>query len=237
MRTTRDTLLGGRVTLEQPATGFRAGHDSILLAASLPDIGRAGALEIGCGAGGALLPAVWRLVRTDFVGLEIDGALADLARRGVESNGFGPRCEIVQGDAGALPRDWENRFDLVFSNPPFFAPGQTSNPGEGKAGAYVESVSLDAWIKAMAFAARPKGWIVLIHRAAELAGVLATLDRLAGELTVLPVRARAGNDAKRVLVRARKGLRRGPVRLLDGLELDDAARMKTAMAGGALEWR
>lgn len=237
MKTTRDTLLGGRVQIEQPVKGFRAGHDSILLAASLPDIEIGSALELGCGAGGALLPAVWRLSGASFVGLELDADMADLARRGVALNAFEDRCEILEGDAAARPADWEDRFDLVFSNPPFFAPGTASAPGDGKAGAYVESLTLDAWVKAMVFAARPKGWIILIHRAAELAGLMSALDRRAGEIAVLPIRPSAGAEAKRVLVRARKGLRPGPVRLLDGLELDDQAQIEAIMAGGALEWR
>lgn len=236
MSVTEDRLLGGRVTLFQPEKGFRAGTDSVLLAASLPDIGAGAALELGCGAGGALLPAAWRLGGAHFTGLERDQAMADLARRGIAANAFEGRCEILTGEADDLPSAWENRFDLVFSNPPYFAGGAASKPGEGRVGAYVESLPLDAWIKAMVFAARPKAWIVLIHRAAELAGLLTALDRRAGEITVLPVRPGPAREAKRVLVRARKGLRRGPVRLLDGLELDDPARMDAVMAGGALDW-
>lgn len=233
--TTRDTLLGGRVWIEQPEKGFRAGTDSILLAASLPH--QASALEVGCGAGGALLPAAWRLHQAHITGMEIDAEMAALARTNLKLNQFAGRCEIVEADITAIPAGWENRFELVFSNPPFFAPGTASAPGEGKAGAYVESVALNNWIRLMLFACQPKGHVVLIHRAAELAGILTSLDRRAGEITILPVRPRAGAEAKRVLVRARKGLRRGPVRLLDGLELDDAARLHAVMAGGALEWR
>ena len=234
MKTTLDTLLGGRIQIEQPAEGFRAGTDSILLAASLPEVDLA--LEAGCGAGGVLLPAAWRLSGTRFIGLERDACMAGLARRGVSLNSFDPRCEIEAGDLADLPGDWENRFDLVFSNPPFFEPGRISAPSEGRAAAYLESLSTDDWVKQMLFAARPKGWIVIIHRAAELATLLAALDRRAGEITVLPIRPRAGVPAKRVLVRARKALRRGPVTLLDGLELDDGDRLGAIMSGAALEW-
>lgn len=234
MKTTRDTLLGGRVSIEQPADGFRAGTDSILLAASLPEVDLA--LEAGCGAGGALLPAAWRLGKTRFVGLERDAEMAELARASVALNGFDARCEIETGNLADLPKAWENRFDLVFSNPPFFEPGRTSAPGAGKEAAYLESLTTEDWIGRMLFAARPKGWLVVIHRAAELAGLLTALDRRAGEITVLPIRPRAGAPAKRVLIRARKGLRRGPVTLLDGLELDHAERLDSVMAGKSLDW-
>ena len=53
----------------------------------------------------------------------------------------------------------------------------------------------------------------------ELARILAIIERQTGEITVQPVHAYPGADAKRVLVRARKGLRSGPMRLLEPLYL------------------
>jgi len=233
---TEDALLGGKVTLFQPARGFRAGLDSILLAASLPS-GKQTALEIGCGCGGAVLPAAWRLQETAFTGLEIDPAMATLATRGAEANGWADRVQIEIGNA----RDWaqmrENTYDFVFSNPPYFEPGTSSAPGEGKTAAYTESLPLDAWIKAMLFAAKPRAPVILIHRAAELASILEPLNKQAGEITVLPIHSKPGEDAKRVLVRARKGLKRGPVKLLAGLDAAPGNKALTAIeAGGALEW-
>jgi len=243
MSHTRDTFLSGRVSVFQPAKGFRAGTDSVLLAAAL-DAGAAGeALELGCGAGGALLPAAWRAAQMQFTGLERDAAMAALARRGVAENGLEGRVEIIQGDAGALAQDWNSRFDLVFSNPPFFAEGTIKPPGEGKTAAYVESLALKDWLDAMLFALRPKGTLIIIHRAAELARILALIERRTGEITVLPVRPHPGTDAKRVVVRARKGLRSGPMRLLAGIDLFETkggavSEQMAAVAdeGAELDW-
>jgi len=95
---TNDAFLDGRVRVFQPRKGFRAGTDSVLLAAAIdPDLtGRA--LEIGCGAGGALLPACACLPGLSFTGLERDASMASLARRGVAENDIGGRVEIVDGD-------------------------------------------------------------------------------------------------------------------------------------------
>jgi len=71
----------------------------------------------------------------------------------------------------------------------------------------------------MLFALRPKGTFLMIHRAAELARILSLLERQAGDICVLPIRSFSGADAKRVIVRARKGLRPGPMRLLAGIDL------------------
>ena len=234
--TTQDTVYQGRVTLVQPAAGFRAGFDSLALAAALPEMAGGAALELGCGCGGALLPAAFRLSGVGFTGVEQSAEIAQLARAGAELNGFGARVSIETGEASAFVQGQENRFDLVFANPPYFEPGKISAPGEGKAGAYIESLPLEGWVKAMLFAAKPRAPVVMIHRAAELARLLAQLDRQAGEITVLPLASKAGEPARRVLVRARKGLKRGPLTLLAPLvtHLEDGSA-RTAAAQGIVE--
>lgn len=220
--TTHDCVYDGRVSIIQPAQGFRAGTDSLLLAAGLNAESAGRALEIGCGAGGALLPAAYRLPKTRFTGLEIDADMAALARKGVTENQYEARVEVVDGDAGSIPQDWQNHFDTVFSNPPFFAPGTIQAPGAGKEQAYLGNIDLKDWLNAMLFALRPKGTFLLVHRAADLARILAIIERQTGEITVQPVHAYPNADAKRVLVRARKGLRSGPMRLLEPLYLYQA---------------
>jgi len=239
---TEDTVYQGRVRLIQPERGFRAGFDSLLLAAALPELARGEALELGCGSGGALLPAAYRLGGARFTGIEVDPAMAELARGGVAANGFTGRVQIETAEASAWAGGHENRFDLVFANPPFFEPGKISEPGEGKAGAYVESLPLEDWLKAMLHAAKPRAPVILVHRASELARILARLDRQAGEITILPVASKVGEPARRLLVRARKGLRRGALTLRPMLvthEPDSRARTQEAeriVRGEALDW-
>ncbi len=239
---TEDRLLAGRVIVFQPKTGFRAGTDSVLLSAALDAKPGTEVLEIGCGAGAALFCAAIRLPDARFVGVDRDAAMLNLAGRGIEANRLESRTSIERVDAGALPRDWENTYDQVFSNPPFFEPSRTSPPGDGKTAAYLSDIGLDAWIKAMLFAAKPRAPITLIHRAAELARILSVLEPRSGEITVLPVRPYPGSEAKRVLVRARKGLRPGPARLLAGLDLHAAKgaelteRAGRILAGDAFHW-
>ncbi|MGA1344191.1 MAG: tRNA1(Val) (adenine(37)-N6)-methyltransferase [Hyphomonas sp.] len=214
---TQDTVYQGRVRLVQPEAGFRAGFDSLALAAALPMLQKGEALELGCGCGGALLTSAFRLPGLRFIGLDQDAAMAELAREGVRLNDFAPRVSVETGEASRWVQDHENRFDLVFANPPYFEPGRISAPGDGKAGAYIESLPLESWIRAMLLAAKPRAPVILIHRAAELARLLVPLDRQAGEITVLPIATKPGEPARRVLVRARKGLRRGPLTLLSPL--------------------
>jgi tRNA1(Val) A37 N6-methylase TrmN6 len=238
---TEDTLYQGRVTLFQPEKGFRAGSESLMLAAALPEKSGGSALEIGCGCGGALMTAAFRLSRMTMTGVDIDACMTDLARQSISSNRFEDRVSVETGNAADWVRDKENQFDVVFANPPFFEPGRISAPGAGKAGAYLESLSLDGWIKAMAFAAKPRAPIVIIHRAAELARILSVLDRLTGEITVLPIASKHGEEALRVLVRGRKGLKRGQVHLLaplvtHTLEGEPSPALDAIRQGEAIDW-
>jgi tRNA1Val (adenine37-N6)-methyltransferase len=241
--TTRDGFLGGAVTIIQPAKGYRAGMDAVLLAASLSARDGDHLAEAGCGAGAALLCAAHRLASCRFAGFERETETAALARESVAANGFGDRIETRVADIANRPADLENAFDQSFANPPFFEPDAVRAPEAAKQAAYLAETPLKAWILFLYHVTKPGGRITLIHRAAALADLLELLNPRSGEIEVLPVRSAPSKPASRVLVRARKGLRRGPVTLYDGLVLHDAvgspfaARAEACFQGGALEWR
>ena len=52
---TEDRLLGGRVVMRQPASGYRAATDPVLLAACVAARPGMRVLDAGCGAGAAAL--------------------------------------------------------------------------------------------------------------------------------------------------------------------------------------
>ena len=59
--TTLDGILNHRVTLEQPASGYRIAVDTILLAAAVPALAGDRILDMGCGVGGAMLSLACRV--------------------------------------------------------------------------------------------------------------------------------------------------------------------------------
>lgn len=240
---THDRFLNGAVTVVQPGHGYRAGLDAVLLAASLDAGSGARLAEAGSGAGAALLCAAHRLSAATFTGFEREAEFVSLCRKGIAANRAAARVDVREHDVGERPADLENQFDQAFSNPPFFEPGAVRPPGPGKAAAYLATTPLKAWVLFLHHITKPGGRITMIHRAAALADLLELLKTRTGEIEVLPIRPAPGTEAGRVLVRARKGLRRGPVRLYDGVVLHEAAggaltaRATDALAGGALEWR
>jgi tRNA1(Val) A37 N6-methylase TrmN6 len=224
-------LLSGRVKLMQPSRGYRAGTDAALLAAACAGIcgekRRVGhALELGCGAGAALLSLKARCPDLRLTGIEREPGYADLARGNVILN-EAAGIDIITGDIAAGVRALGvARADLVLCNPPYFDdPEQLRAPHEAKRPAWIADDGLGAWLDVAMAAVRDGGDIVFIHRADRLGDLLGGLSPKCGSFRIRPVQPFAGRDAKRVLVRAQR-LGKAPLRLLPPLVLHDGGVRK-----------
>src|SRR5262249_36941780 len=102
------------------------------------------------------------------------------------------------------------------------------NDSRKRANEEVEA-DLGVWLRVALEMLRPKGALVLIHRADRLHDVMALLHGRAGEIAILPLWPKAGKPAKRLIIRARKGLRTGAA-TLPGLVLHEADGKYTAAA-------
>ncbi len=228
-----DQLLGGKVRLCQPESGYRVAIDPVLLAAATPAVaGRV--LDIGTGVGAAALCYAVRVPGAHVTGLELQPELAAFAAQNAARNGLGDRIRIVAGDlldpSDALA---PGSFEHVMANPPYMPPGRgLTPPNSSKAAATVEGAAdLAAWIDFALSMVQPKGSITLVHRADRLDEVLALLRGRAGGIVVFALWPGRSRPAKRVIVRARRGVRT-PMRLAAGLTLhrDDGEYDEAALA-------
>lgn len=237
MATTDDALLAGQVRLKQPKDGFRAAIDTVLLAAAVPAKAGDRVIEIGSGCGAASLCLARRVEGVLVTGIEIQQPLVRLAGDNIRLNGLDSRVEIMAGTVnGPLPPRVQGPFDFAMMNPPYLdAAGSRPPPNDAKAVAQIEGAEdgLDVWIKQVHGLLRHKGILTLIHRADRLDDVIACLaGRFAG-ITVFPLWPRSGEPAKRIIIRARKGVAT-PLILSAGLTLHEANGDFTAAAGAAL---
>lgn len=235
MRTT-DALLGGRLTLTQPARGPRAGADAVFLAAAVPARAGERALELGCGSGAAALCLAWRVAGLDVTGLELQPELAELAATNADANGLGPRLRILAGDLRRPPATLKpGSFHHVLANPPFFVAGRhdvAPQPARALSRAETGGAVLADWVAAALKFARSGGTLTFILRAERLDELLALLRGRAGSV-VFPFWPAAGRPAKLVLVQARKGART-PLCLSPGLVLHGPGGGYTAAADDVL---
>lgn len=232
-----DRLLGGRVKLRQPGAGDRAAIDPVLLAAAVPAGPGDRVLEVGAGAGAAMLCLARRVPDCRVVGLELQAALVALAAANIAANGVGDRVEIVAGDllrgSAGLPAEG---FDHVMANPPHLTETYGTPPAAGRQLSRREragGADLDAWVRFGLALLRPKGSLTLVHRADRIDDLLAALRGKAGGIVVFPLWPRRGQPAKRVILRARMGVAT-PTRLAPGLVLHGSAGKYTRAAEAVL---
>ncbi len=233
---TEDQFLGGRLTCLQPAKGFRAGADTVLLAAAVPAQSGQHVIELGCGVGIASL-CVWKRVPDVAVtGLELNAESVALARENATRNAAGRAFTTIEADVTTLPKSLpRHHSDHVFFNPPFLDEQRASvGAVEAKARAIAHArTGLDLWIKSGLALLKPKGTLTIIHRADALGRLLAGLTTGCGDIEVIPIHAYAGRDAIRVIIRAVKG-RRGPLRIRPSVVLHQEGGAFTAQIDAVL---
>jgi hypothetical protein len=102
-RLSEDAVLGGRLVLRQPRKGHRVGHDAILLAAASSAQPGERVVDLGAGVGAAGLAVASRVEDLAVTLVEIDPALAALARENAARNGLADRVRAVCLDVAAAP--------------------------------------------------------------------------------------------------------------------------------------
>lgn len=200
---THDAFLSGRLHLWQPRRGYRAATDAVLLAAACPAVAGESVLDLGCGAGAVSLCLAARVPGLVQAGLEQQADYAALARRNAAENALG--LEVVTGDLTAMPQGLRRGFDQVIANPPWYPRHGSPSPVEGRDVALRAELPLTAWVEVAARRLKPGGWLTMILGADGLPEVLAALSPRLGSAAVLPLAARQGRPALRVILRARKG--------------------------------
>jgi tRNA1(Val) A37 N6-methylase TrmN6 len=238
---TEDAFLGGQLRMRQPKSGHRAGHDAMLLAAATPACPSDRVVEFGAGVGAAGLAVARRVAGIKLVLVEIDAALAALARENAAANAIPAETITLDvasaADAFAAVGLAPDSVDIVLMNPPFNDSARhRASPDKARVSAHVADAStLQSWIHAARRILKSGGVLTLIWRADGLAEVLAALDRGFGSLLILPVHGDAGKPAIRLLIRAIKG-GKAPTQVLAALMLNDESgvpnkRVQEVLAG------
>ncbi len=230
---TLDTLFDGRLKVLQSKWGYRFSIDALLLAHFARPQGRERVIDLGTGCGIIPLIFTFRRQTEKVIGVEIQSALADLARRNAALNRARGRIQIWEKDFKELEKKrWKESFDWVVSNPPYRKLGSGRiNPREEKALARHEIRStLEDVFRAAQYLLKPGGRLAIIYPAFRFADLIreAVGFRLEPKLLQF-VHSRAGEEARLVLLEALKG-GRAQSRVMPPLFLFDSAGRYTPEA-------
>ena len=175
--------------------GYRVAIDPVFLAAAVPAEPHQLVLDVGCGAGAAMLCLAARVPHVRVVGLEMQRDLVRLAGDNAILNAMEARVSVMIGDLlHPPPRLSPGAFDHVMANPPYHERGRaTPAATPGKAAATIEGeADLAAWVRFALAMVRPKGTVTFIHRADRIDALLGEIAGRAGEVVVFPLWPGAG---------------------------------------------
>ncbi len=206
-QTTLDKLLQGRLTIEQPAKGYRIAVDTLLLASAVPAQESHHILDLGCGAGGVMLALATRLRGTYITGLEIQTKLVTFCKSNIQRNAFDESLSVIESDATQLDESLKNKFDHVVMNPPFHdAARHDASPNASKRRACTqETGELEQWIASAHQALREGGMMSMINRADRQKEIITKTSALFGTICIKPILGKEGGTCKRIIIRATKG--------------------------------
>ena len=152
--TSEDAFLGGQLRLRQPKSGHRAGHDAMLLAAATLAKPGDRVVEFGAGVGAAGLALARRTGAIKLTLVEIDAALAELARDNATRNAIAANVVVLDLTAAAeafvVAGLSPDSADIVLMNPPFNdAARHRASPDSARAAAHMaDGRTLESWIQA-----------------------------------------------------------------------------------------
>jgi len=221
---TSDQVRRYRLQVTQPADGYRFSLDALLLADFVSIAGDARIIDLGTGCGIIPLILCRRFPAASAVGIDSNGAMADLARGNVSRNDLAERIDIISADIVGIKSLFPvSSFDGVVANPPFRSPASGRiSPKAGRDTARHESTAgIADFLAAAKYLVKPAGRICLIYHTDRLAEFI----RCAGEqkLALLRLRMVHGGlaaPARMFLAELAKGSR-GATRVLPPLIVYD----------------
>ena len=220
-QTTIDSFFGDRLQIEQSKNGYRAGMDAVLLASAAAALAKTSICELGCGVGVAILGAISMsgAKLQSAAGIDIDISATSLFKANIARNSLEVPINGVNLDGLKPIPEFDGKFELVISNPPFFDDESSiRGPNEARKSAYIIGAPLEIWVKSMLRLASAKGKILIIHRADRLDDIFAALKNRAGDIRIFPIRPNCSAPANRIIICATKA-NRAPTQIFAGLDI------------------
>jgi tRNA1Val (adenine37-N6)-methyltransferase len=193
---------------ESPSGGVPTTTDTLLLAASVSVRPGSTVVELGCGAGGALLSAAGRNPGCHWIGLDIQLPLLLSAREASMQCSSPGRFQWVQCPVELVTSAFrEGVADLVIANPPYAVEDSCrSSPVDPRRTARsARPMLLYRFLRGAAHLLRPGGGFVMVNRPGNLPSMLLGFGAFGIHPERLQPAGSPGSPAELVLLTGRKG--------------------------------
>lgn len=201
--------------LIQPKKGYRFSIDPVLLCAFVPSIKNTRVVDLGTGNGIIPLLLSARKEAQSIIGVELQPAMVERARRSVKLNGLEGVIRILPGDVRALPEGLlAGGYDVVTANPPYRTQetGRIAPEDERAMARHELSGGLYDFLSAAVSLLKPGGRFYVVYLAERVAELLSEMHscRLQPKRLRM-VHSREGDPARMVLVEGSKDGKPGMV--------------------------
>ncbi|HJU12209.1 MAG TPA: methyltransferase [Candidatus Binataceae bacterium] len=205
---TIDSILGGTLTIVQPAHGYRFALDSILLARFARPASNARVLELGAGCGVVSIMLAMLHHPEQISAVELQPHLTAMITDNAALNGIAiikAICADLRQNIGGLA---PASFDYVLANPPYRVPGRgRQSPNlERRAARSGMDTTLTDFIVAAARYSRYGGRVAMVLTASRTAELVEEMkQRMLEPKRIRFVHSRPDEPASLALLEARKG--------------------------------
>ena len=228
---TIDNFLNGKVKLRQSIHGLRATSDAVLTAAAVRAKKADTVLDVGAG-NGVIGLCIGARVPVQVTALEIQENLVQLIQENAALNDR--KITVIRMDLFQRTDPLRGQlFHHVVTNPPFYDVTGRSRANSEQAKAYMANFNLDKWVLYCLKHIRAKGTFTMIHRPEKLGQVLMLLEQKLGGIEIIPLYSKAGQSAKRFIIRGTLGSKK-PTQLLPGIILHTQTDKPTPSANKLL---
>ena len=166
-----DDIGFGGLTLLQDTETFCYGVDAVLLADYCKAAASDTVLDLGSGNGAVALVVMGKYVPASVTGIEVQEDQVRLARESAGLNRLEDKLHFLQGDVMEIRKLVPGEsFDVVTCNPPYSESGR--GLASANAAAFIArhetTAALADFVKAAAYALKPGGRFVIVHRPSRL---------------------------------------------------------------------
>jgi len=204
---TVNAILGGALTIVQPACGYRFAIDSILLGRFARPRKRERVLELGAGCGVVSIMLAALHHPREVAAVEVQPRLAILIAHNAALNGTAAVTAICADIRRSIPGLMPAAFDYVVANPPYRAAmrGRQSPNAERRAARGGDGATLADFIATAARYANHGGRVAMVFTASRTAELIAAMKQHSLEpKRIRFVHSKPAEPATMVLLEARK---------------------------------
>jgi tRNA1(Val) A37 N6-methylase TrmN6 len=228
MELTEDYILDGKIFLLQPREGYRVAVDPVIFSHFINIERGRRVLDVGCGAGAISLILKWQAPDSEVFAIDVDKNICEVCVENAQRNNL--KINVINIGIERIQTHHELKdieFDYVVTNPPFFD-SKSSRVSSMKRIANFETVELKDWVSFCLKKVKNNGEFAIIHCASRIDDIFSAVRGKIGAVEIIPIFPKYGSDAKRVIIKGRKGSK-SPAKITSGLILhnDDGEYSET----------